>query len=127
MTPQIVDALLTGMLQSYEGVSDLLFVEGKPPLVETHGHLTDFPIDLPDGVLDSALIEQIAHVIMNGNERLQSDLARAGSCDCSYAIAGVARLRVNIYRQRGTHGIVMRKLQSQIPTLEALKLPPIFQ
>ncbi len=115
------------MLQSGEGVSDLLFVAGKPPLVETHGRLQDFPIDLPGGVSTPVLIEQIANLIINGNQRLRSDLEKAGSCDCSYALEGVARLRVNIYRQSGTHGIVMRKLQSNIPTLEDLQLPPIFR
>ena len=127
MNREIVDALLTGMLQSGDGVSDLLFVAGKPPLVETHGRLQAFPIDLPEGVSTPLLIEQIANLIINGNERLQSDLENAGSCDCSYALEDVARLRVNIYRQSGTHGIVMRKLQSEIPTLEHLNLPPIFR
>ncbi len=127
MNREIVDALLTGMLQSGEGVSDLLFVAGKPPLVEVHGRLAEFSVDLPGGVTTPQLIEQIADLIIGGNERLISDLKRAGSCDCSYAIEGVARLRVNIYRQSGTHGIVMRKLQSNIPTLEDLKLPPIFR
>ena len=64
---------------------------------------------------------------MQGNARLKSDLTETGSCDCSYAIEGLARLRVNIYRQNGSHGIVMRKLQSEIPTLDALGLPPVFR
>ena len=38
----------------------------------------------------------------------------------------IARFRVNIYRQSGHTGIVMRKLQSQVPTFESLGLPPIF-
>ena len=42
-----VDALLTGMLQSSEDVSDLLFISGKPPLVEIHGRLSEFSIDGP--------------------------------------------------------------------------------
>ena len=49
-----------------------------------------------------------------------------GSCDCSYAIAGEARFRVNIFRQRGHCTIVMRKLQSAIPSLKSLDLPDIF-
>ncbi len=127
MNREIVDALLTGMLQSGEGVSDLLFVAGKPPLVEYHGRLQDFPIDVPDGVMSSDLIEQIAMIVIDGNERLTSDLAKNGSCDCSYAIEGLARFRVNIFKQCGRFAIVMRKLASEIPTLEKLGLPPIFR
>jgi Tfp pilus assembly ATPase PilU len=64
MKREIVDALLTGMLESGDGVSDLLFVAGKPPLVETHGRLQDFPIDT--AVMTSPMIEAMASEIMNG-------------------------------------------------------------
>jgi len=127
MDKRLADALLTGMLQSGEGVSDLLFVAGKPPLIEVHGRLQDFPIDTPGSVLTSELIEQLGRLIIDGNERLTSDLTTNGSCDCSYAIEGVARFRVNIFRQSGRFAIVMRKLQSEIPTLDKLGLPPIFR
>ncbi len=126
MTRDIVDALLAGMLQTSEGVSDLLFVAGKPPLIETHGRLMEFPIDTPDSVLTAELIEGLAQQLINGNERLTSDLAKAGSCDCSYSLGKIARFRVNIFKQSGRHAIVMRKLESQIPTLQDLGLPPIF-
>ena len=127
MNREIVDALLAGMLQTGDGVSDLLFVSGRPPLVEYHGRLQEFPIDVPDGVMSSELIEQIAMIVIDGNERLTSDLAKNGSCDCSYAIEGLARFRVNIFRQCGRFAIVMRKLASDIPTLEKLGLPAIFR
>jgi twitching motility protein PilT len=127
MNKEIVDALLTGMLQSGEGVSDLLFIVGKPPLVETHGQLCEFPIDTPDSLLDCPHIEQLAALVINGNERLQADFANTGSCDCSYALEGMARFRVNIFKQNGRHAVVMRKLQSEIPTIEKLGLPPIFR
>jgi len=122
-----VDALLKGMLQSADGVSDLLFIAGKPPLVEVHGRLSDFPIDTPGSVLTPPLIEQLAAQIMNGSERLRVEFASTGSCDCSYAIEDLARFRVNIFKQNGRHAVVMRKLQSEIPTLETLGLPPIFR
>jgi len=127
MDRQTVDALLTGMLESTDGVSDLLFIAGKPPLVEVHGRLADFPIDTPESVLTPALIEQLAGNIMNGSERLRLEFSTSGSCDCSYAIENLARFRVNIFKQNGRHAIVMRKLQSKIPTLAELEMPPIFR
>jgi twitching motility protein PilT len=127
MDRQTVDALLTGMLESADGVSDLLFISGKPPLVEVHGRLSDFPIDTPESVLTPALIEEIGTLMMNGSERHRLEFASTGSCDCSYAIENLARFRVNIYKQNGRHAIVMRKLQSTVPTLAKLSLPPIFR
>jgi twitching motility protein PilT len=127
MDRQTVDALLTGMLESADGVSDLLFIAGKPPLVEVHGRLSEFPIDTPENVLTPGLIEQLAGQIMNGSERLRLEFSTTGSCDCSYAIDNLARFRVNIFKQNGRHAIVMRKLQSDIPTLAKIGLPPIFR
>ncbi len=123
----IVDALLKGMLESAEGVSDLLFIAGKAPLIEINGRLKEFPIDTPDSVLTPLLVEQLAGEIMNGNERLRVEFATSGSCDCSYALEDMARFRVNIFKQNGRHAVVMRKLQSNIPTLDRLGLPPIFR
>ena len=58
----------------------------------------------------------------------RNDLTTTGSCDTSYSLGHIARFRVNIFPAERNHtGIVMRKLQSKIPTLEALGLPPIFR
>jgi twitching motility protein PilT len=115
------------MIGSSEGVSDVLFAVGKPPVLEEHGVLEEFPIDTPTGVLDAAQIDQIADHIINGDDRLRADLANHGSCDCSYALADIARMRVNIFKQNGRPAIVMRKLQTEIPTLDQLGLAPIFR
>ena len=120
MDREIVDSLLTGMLQSAEGISDLLFISGKPPFVEIHGRLNQFSIDGPGSVLTPLFIEQLAGHIMNGSEPLKMEFAATGSCDCSYAIENLARFRVNIFKQNGRHAVVMRKLQSEVPTLEQL-------
>lgn len=113
------------MVQSADGVSDLLFSVGKPPMVEHFGKLEEFPIDT--GVLTPEQIKIVSVHLMQGDERLINDLARLGSCDCSYALGNVARFRVNIFKQNGRQAIVMRKLQTTIPTLEALGLPQIFR
>ena len=127
MDRENVDSLLTGMLQSAEGISDLLFISGKPPLVEVHGRLSQFSIDGPGSVLIPLFIEQLADHIIDGSERLKVELVATGSCDCSYAIENIARFRVNIFMQNGKHAVVMRKLQSEVPSLEKLGLPPIFR
>ncbi len=122
-----VDALLAGMVRSAEQVSDLVFIEGKAPLVESHGRLQEFSIDTPDSLLTADIIEEVASHIINGNARLLEMYATTGSCDTSYQIPDVARLRVNIYKQSAGRAIVMRKFPSEIPTLENLGLPPVFR
>lgn len=125
MTKDQLDALLTAMLQSGPGVSDLLFVVGKPPVTETHGLLHEFPIDTD--TLSQEVVQEIGAIVMNNNERLARDFAQFGSCDCSYAVENLARFRVNIFKQNGSHAIVMRKLAAEIPTIDKLGLPPIFR
>jgi len=118
-----LDRLLTTMLESAEGISDLLFVAGRHPLVEAHGRLQKFG----DAPLASARIEGLAKAIINGNPRLVEDLANRGSCDCSYAYSDAHRFRVNIYRQNGNHAMVLRRLASKIPSMDDLKLAPAFR
>src|SRR3984893_10728557 len=127
MNKQHIDLLLSAMIGSKEGISDLLFTVGRPPLVEVHGWLEEFPIELPERVFGVREIDQLSEHIINGDERLTRDLHHCGSCDCSYALKGIARLRVNIFKQNGRLAIVMRKLESEIPSLDKLGLPPVFQ
>ena len=127
MTNEELQALLTAMLESGEGVSDCLFINGKPPLVERFGKLYELPMEEAGATLHPTHINGMAALLLGESERLKADLASSGSCDTSYSLGHIARFRVNIYRQNGHLGIVMRKLQSEIPTLEGLGLPPIFR
>src|ERR1700690_1880631 len=104
-----VDRLLAAMIQSADGISDLLFVTGKPPQVEVHGKLKPFALDPPESILTSDRIEGLIRAIINENPRLTQDLADTGSCDCSYALQNFCRFRVNIYRQNGNFAMVMRR------------------
>jgi twitching motility protein PilT len=127
MLKEDVDSLLSSMIESYEGVSDLFFVVGKPPQIEAYGKLKPYPDDSPAAVLTPNKVEDLAVFLMSGTERLQRDFTTQGACDCSYGIEGFARFRVNIFRQNGHHAIVMRKLNSVIPTIDKLGLQPVFR
>jgi len=120
-----LDGLLSKLIQSAEGISDLIFVAGKPPQAEIYGRLVT-PPGCTEPVLDGARLTNLTHAIIAGNERLLQDLAKSGSCDCSYALDGICRFRVNIYRQIGNHAMVLRRLSSQVPTMEKLRLTPAF-
>jgi twitching motility protein PilT len=65
--------------------------------------------------------------LINQDRRLTETLLKEGSCDSSYELPGKARFRVNIFAQRGNYSIVLRKLETQIPTIEQLGLPAAFK
>jgi len=121
-----LDKILSAMLKTYSGISDLNFSVGHPLQVEDWGELKQIFVDPPIEALTPYQTEQIALSLMRGNRRLIYDYLTAGSCDCSYSLEGAARFRVNIFRQQGHFSIVLRKLQDEVPTIESLGLPHIF-
>src|SRR6266513_3007640 len=124
-TPDL-DRILSAMLKTYTGISDLNFSVGHPLQVEDFGELKPVYVDPPIEALTSHQTEQIALTLMQGNRRLIYDYLTGGSCDCSYSLGDEARFRVNIFRQQGHFSVVLRKLQSEVPTIESLGLPEIF-
>ena len=120
------ERLISSILQTHKDFSDLFFVVGKPLQIEAHGELLSFPDDLESSILQPLQVEEFAMSLMNGMARLKQDLQESGACDCSYSSVS-GRFRVNIFRQNGNHAIVMRKLNTAIPTMDGLKLQPIFR
>ena len=107
-------------------VSDLNFTVGKPLQIEQAGELIPVSFYPPIEKLTPYQTEMIALNLINGNPRLTEDLLRQGSCDSAYSLGNEARFRVNIFSQRGQLAIVLRKLNTSIPTLAQLKVPPIL-
>ncbi len=122
-----LDAILGAMLQSYDGISDLNFSVGRPLQVEAFGQLKPIAVDPPIDSLTAYQTENIALNILGNNRRLIGHLLENGSCDCGYQLGTQARFRVNIFRQQGRISVVMRKLNSVIPTLDSLGLPGVFE
>src|SRR5258705_651495 len=58
--------------------------------------------------------------------RLTEDLIKSGSCDCSYSLGQKARFRVNVFTQRGHYTSILRRLSTDIPSVDQLNLPPVF-
>jgi twitching motility protein PilT len=126
MTKAELDYILGTMLDSHRNVSDLNITVEKPLQVESSGELVGVAIDPPVEKLTPFQTETIALNIMNRNRRLTEDLIKTGSCDCSYSLGQKARFRVNIFTQRGHYTIILRKLSTEIPSVDQLNLPPIF-
>jgi twitching motility protein PilT len=118
--------LVTAMLKSHTHVSDLIFSPGRAPQVEVSGQL----IELKFKGLESLTPQDtsfLAYDIMGKNETSAKKLEKDGSADLSYGIAGVARFRVNVFRQRGTCAVVMRVIPDKIPGFAELNLPEALQ
>ena len=115
--------LITALLDSGKGISDLVLSPGRPPQAEQYGELVQLP--LPDEpVLRPADTERIAFDLIGDNDYLKRTLKEEGACDLSYSLPDRARFRVNIFRQRNTHAVIMRVIAPGIPSLEDLCLPP---
>lgn len=123
MKKQEIDHILTRMLDAHQNVSDLNLTVGKPFQVESDGELISVKMRPNLKELTPFQTEIFALNLINNDRRLTENLLSQGSCDLSYSLPGKARFRVNIFSQSGYHSIVLRKLESKIPTIEELNLP----
>jgi twitching motility protein PilT len=123
MKKQEIDHILTRMLDSRKNVSDLNLTVGRPMQVESDGELLAIDMRPRFKELTPFQTEIFALNLINQERRLTEDLIKNGSCDLSYSLPGKARFRVNIFSQLGCLSIVLRKLESKIPTIEELNLP----
>lgn len=126
MTKAELDYILGTMLDSQKNVSDLNITADKPLQVESSGELVAVALEPAVEKLTPFQTETIAMTIINNNRRLTEDLLKNGSCDCSYSLGQKARFRVNIFTQRGHYTIILRRLSTEIPTLEQMNMPAVF-
>jgi twitching motility protein PilT len=122
-----IDDILATMLDSHSNVSDVNVTVDRPLQVESSGELVGVPVDPPVESLTPFQTEIFALNLINSDRRLCQFLVEQGSCDSSYWLPGKARFRVNIFSQRGNISVVLRKLETKIPTLDELKLPEAFR
>src|SRR5438067_1005895 len=114
--------LVAAMLKASPHVSDLIFSPGRAPQVEVSGQLVELKYKGLE-CLTSQDTNLIASDVMGKNETPIRKLEQDGSADLSYGLTGVARFRVNIFKQRGSCAIVMRVIPDKIPGFEELNLP----
>jgi twitching motility protein PilT len=114
--------LIAAMLKGREHVSDLVFSPGHAPQIESSGQLVELKFQGLER-LNPEHTQQIANDLMASLGYAREKLEKEGATDLSYAIPAVARFRVNIFRQRGTHAIVMRVIPNKVPSFNDLKLP----
>src|SRR2546421_2631295 len=115
--------VLQKMLAVSDKVSDLIFSPGRPPQIELVGKLQ--PVEIPGlEKLTPAQTAGIAKIIIGSHEEPSQSLEKVGSADLSFSVPSLCRFRVNIFKQRGTHAIVMRVIPSRPPRFDDFNLPP---
>jgi len=120
------DYIIGTMLDSFDNVSDLNITVGKMLQVESSGQLTGIDVSPAMNQLTPFQTEIIALNLISSDKRLTESLVDSGSCDFSYFIQGKARFRGNIFSQRNNYTIILRKLETKIPSLKDLSLPDVF-
>ncbi len=101
------------------GGSDLHLKAGGPAYVRIDGDLKPV-IDLPP--LSTNDTQRMASEMMD--DRVREKFDQAQEADFAYSIAGVGRFRMNVFMQRGSVGLVARRVLPGSQTFEALGLPP---
>ncbi|HLR87791.1 MAG TPA: PilT/PilU family type 4a pilus ATPase [Wenzhouxiangella sp.] len=105
-----------GKLHGSDG-SDLFVVVGAPPCIKVHGKIRPIARE----ALTHEVVLDIINSIMTPAQREEFH----GTHECQFAVSleGVARFRVSAYYQRGSVGMVCRRIETRIPTFEELNLP----
>ena len=105
-----------------KSASDLFFTVGAPVKVKLEGAITSVGKTMLDGELTKAA----AYGIMNDKQIAQFE----EEFELDFAIAmpnGSARFRINVFNQRGEVGMVLRRIPTEIPTIEQLGVPEILK
>jgi len=102
-----------------DGGSDLHLATGQPPYGRFSGELKP----MMDEKLSEESCNKLIFSLLNNSQR--KTLEQTWELDCAYGLKGVARFRVNVYRQRGTYAACLRALGNNIPSIKQLSLPDI--
>jgi twitching motility protein PilT len=102
--------------------SDLHLKVGSRPIARIHGRLE--PV-LEYELLEAADTERVVREMLLDPNKL-SEFEQDNEVDFSYAVDGLARFRVNAFRQRGLVSIVLRTIPFAVRTVDELGLPPVI-
>ena len=100
--------------------SDLFLTTNSPVKIKMEGKATS----VGKTVLTGELTKAAAYEIMN--EKQIAEFEDRMECDFAIPLEDKARFRVNVFRQRGDVGLVLRRIPNEIPTIEKLGVPEIL-
>ncbi|MEW6647491.1 MAG: PilT/PilU family type 4a pilus ATPase [Pseudomonadota bacterium] len=107
-------------LMVHKNGSDLFITAGIPPSMKVNGQIA--PVAKASLTPDQA--KQIVYSIMNEEQR--ETFERTRECNFALSRSGIGRFRVNVFQQRNQVGMVLRKIETKIPTFDDLNLPQVL-
>ena len=104
-----------------KGSSDLFVTEGFPPAIKVDGKIT--PISKTK--LTAENTKELTYAIMNDRQFKEFEATK----ECNFAVAptGIGRFRVSAFVQQGRVGMVLRTINTEVPTIDELGLPEILK
>jgi twitching motility protein PilU len=100
--------------------SDLFITAGAVPSIKVDGEMSP----LSNQSLSPQHTQVLVSAIMNDKQR--AEFEETQECNFAISLPGVSRFRVNAFTQRGSVGVVLRVIRSEIPEFADLNLPPIL-
>jgi len=101
--------------------SDIFITAGAAPSIKVNGVINP----VTEKPLNPEAARKVVYDIMNDKQR--SEFEQSSECNFAISAAGVGRFRVNVFVQRSNVGMVLRRIETTIPTMEDLKLPEILK
>jgi len=108
-------------LMVHKQASDLFITAGVAPSLKVNGKLAP----VTQGTLTPTQSREIVMSIMTPAQR--EEFERTNECNFAISASGIGRFRVSAFMQRNHAGMVLRKIETKIPTIEELGLPPILR
>ncbi|WP_339489721.1 PilT/PilU family type 4a pilus ATPase [Pseudomonas sp. EL_65y_Pfl2_R95] len=104
-----------------KGGSDLFITAGVPPSMKVNGKI----MPITKTAMSPEQTRETVHSVMNEQQR--RDFTENHECNFAISARGVGRFRVSAFYQRNLAGMVLRRIETNIPTLDDLQLPEILK
>jgi twitching motility protein PilU len=104
-----------------KGGSDLFVTVGAPPSMKIDGKM----MPVTNQPLTMSHVQVLVRSIMN--DKQSREFEESQECNFAISLPNVSRFRVNAFAQRGSPGMVLRVINSEIPRFESLQLPPVLR
>jgi twitching motility protein PilU len=108
-------------LMAHKKASDLFITAGVPPSMKVHGKLAP----ITQSPLTPQQSRDLVLNVMNPQQR--EEFEKTHECNFAIGVSGVGRFRVSCFYQRNQVGMVLRRIETRIPTVEELSLPPVIK
>ncbi len=104
-----------------KGGSDLFITAGVPPSMKVNGKI----MPVSKTAMSPEMTRETVHGVMNEQQR--REFTENHECNFAISARGIGRFRVSAFYQRNLAGMVLRRIETNIPTIEELKLPDVLK